>query len=650
MRLGIDLGATTLVAALDGAPWLVEVAAITWSRGRVRAVGDAADAELDLDPRAGARAPLSLLESGASVVELAGGAVPVVALVGALLERAFVRAGDVDSVVLALPQGWSPAGRRARTLLAAAALAGMPTTVLVPAPLAVARGEDVLVCDVGASGCRLAVVSGERVVAVRELPLGADLLDESLFMELLRMLGEHDAASALRLEELMVSPADGNGEWRRCEVGLARAARVARERLSVVETASVAVPAPVLRELLLARGQVRAFAERDLGPIGGAARELVARAPEVRRCVIVGGAATTPGLVDVLASALEVPVVVAAEPQSTIAMGASAPVRSSARARSALASGVLAATVGPSGEIVAALAQGTIVVLDGSGEVVSDAPLRGGAVQTLVAAGDVVLIVAEELATLFDAGLRPLAARRSPIVGALAPGVAWIVVASETGPRLVTYAVAGDLAAVVKDEPLAPLRRGSWRSRRGPEPPSVMSGGGAFAVASGTVQLAGWADADGVRGALEVTAQPPWTFALEAIAPGGAPITLRAAAPGRPGWVLAPASLQVGPRVAWSGVSGEARLLRGWLVVESDTGWELRRVVADGAHVVEAGSGTVAAADSDGSIAWLVVGAELVIAGVDGVVGRRALAEPIVPVGMIGERVIGLRDGRLLAV
>ena len=341
-----------------------------------------------------------------------------------------------------------------------------------------------------------------------------------------------------------------------------------------------------------------------------------------------------------IADALEIPVEVAPDPQRAIALGASAPVRepSAAPGVETLAEGVLAAAV--CGARIVAVIEGEDGPVIASGADVT--PLRGGAIRSLACAGEFVLAVTDELATLFDAELHPLAARRRPLAAALGSGVAWVVVAGEGAPRLITYALARGVAAVVGDEPLAPTRRAAWRPRRGTSPPTVLAAVGdrcAFAVASGGGQITGWADGDGVSGPVAVIPQAPWTFGL------GEGLELRGPAAARAGWVAAPAALLLGGRPIWSAGAGEARLLGGWLAVASAGGWELRRA----AELVSAGEGAVHAAGTDGAIAWLVVGeTSLVVASEE--VRRHALPEPLVPVGIAGERVIALRDGRLVAL
>ena len=224
------------------------------------------------------------------------------------------------------------APRPRRALHAAAALAGLPPAELVPAPVAAAAwlardddGDALALCDIGGSGCRVAIVTlgaTPRLAASRELALGADLVEESVFVELLRMLGERDDDAAERLEALMMD-VGGDELWRRCHAELARAARRAREELCWVDEAIVHVVAPVEQDLVLRREQVRALAERDLGPIAGALRELIAHASaEPRRCVLMGGAATTPGLAELLTAALLIPVEIAEAPQLVTALGA----------------------------------------------------------------------------------------------------------------------------------------------------------------------------------------------------------------------------------------------------------------------------------------------------------------------------------------
>ena len=101
LRIAVDVGCTTVVAAAgvdagdarllefegeDGALGAMTASLVLRADGSARVGGDA-DRELDGDPHRGVRGPLAHLESGGAVLELAGGPVPVVALVGELLAR-----------------------------------------------------------------------------------------------------------------------------------------------------------------------------------------------------------------------------------------------------------------------------------------------------------------------------------------------------------------------------------------------------------------------------------------------------------------------------------------------------------------------------------------------------------------------------------
>ena len=255
------------------------------------------------------------------------------------------------------------------------------------------------------------------------------------------------------------------------------------------------------------------------------------------------------------------------------------------------------------------------------------------------AAGDGVLVVAEELATVFGPGLEPLAARRNPLAGALAGGSAWIATGGDS-VRLITYALARDVAAVVQDEPLVPARRAPLRRRRGSSPPNVATALGphlAFAIAAGPGQVTGRADADGLSEPVAVTSQPPWTAGFARVGAG----RRRSAA----------ASLVVGGDVCGRPATPARSCCRAAGSWSSPLpGGSCCRSPRTGCNGVTGGGGALSWVGADANAAWLVAGSTLVLAAADGSIRRTDLAEPLQPVGVAGERVFALRGTDLVAL
>lgn len=735
--IAVDVGCTTVVAAAggdDGEPRLLQFEGEDGALGAMTAslvlrsdgsarVGGEADRELDVDPHRGVRGPLAHLESGSAVLELAGGPVPVVALVGELLARPLrVLARGTDDAperaVLTIPSSWPPEGRRARALTAAAALAGLPPVTLVPAAVAAAamaaaaQAETVLVCDVGGRATQLSLVDVDaeliapRLLATTELGVGTDLFDETLYLEVLRLLEDEDPDAAQRLEEqhLLTAVADAAPDtalWAACQAELARAVRRCREGLAQADRYRLELPAPVRLTLEVERDRLTTLLESELGLVAAAAGAQTAQAratappadrpPEPARAVLVGGGASTPGLRAALAAELGLSVTIPGDPLTAVARGAllaaapaapaPAPARPAGQVRRAarrpgnagapamrtVLDDVVAAVAG--GEEVVAVVRHDrhqrVVRVDDRGRVGAAEGIGGSDVLALCATPAAVVVATVAEASLLAPDLRRLIGVPRPLMAAADGASAWVAHAGdEQAPvlRLTTLAVAGRAAQAVAEERLgvaaAPSRGGLRPGARGarPAPPrahcSVRAGRLLFAIpARGRVtrpaQLLGEAGAAGLA-ELEAKADgPPWVTA-RAASPGGAIVTLTGGG-GAAAWRLA-----LGPVEAASWPAGVRVTLVGapdgggpWIVAARQARWEALRLAGEDLVLVCAGDGAVEVACAGEDGLWLVCESagerRLVCVGADGALERLAAADArLEPVGRAGGELLAL--------
>ena len=435
--------------------------------------------------------------------------------------------------MLTIPAGWATDGRRARALRAAAALAGLPRVSLVASAIAAAElqrdggAELVLVCDVGGRSGQLSLVDLHdgpgRLLATTELVAGADLFDELLYHEALRLLGERDPVAAQHLEELLMQAGgaqdDAEGaRWAACQADLARGVRHCREALTSATAYELAIAPPVGLTLELDARRAGDLLQTESHILGAAAREQVAQADlggARLRAVLVGGGALTPGLRETLEAELGRPVQTAADPVTVVARGAlaataegsqdagdaTAPPRRRGGAparpaparqalRTVLEDVVVAAVAGD--DIVAVVrhdAHQRVVRLDAQGRVIAASALAGTQIAGLEATSAVVVVSGAALASVFSADLRPLMTVERPLLAAAHAASAWVVAAGdEQAPVLAlqTIAVHGREAQIVQTERLGlvvPAQAGRLARRSGrPAPPpahGVIAGGAA---------------------------------------------------------------------------------------------------------------------------------------------------------------------------
>ncbi len=739
LQIAVDVGCTTVVAAAgdgggearllefegeDGALGAMTASLVLRGDGSARVGGDA-DRELDGDPHRGVRGPLAHLESGSAVLELAGGPVPVVALVGELLARplrVLARGPDrpsPDAAVLAIPSSWAPEGRRARGLRAAAALAGLPPVTLVPAAIAAAAlacreaTETVLVCDVGGRATQLSIVDVApaelRLLATTELAVGTDLFDETLYLEVLRLLEDDDPQAAQRLEEQHLLSAVGDAApdaaaWVACQAGLARAVRRCREQLASAAASQLEIGPPVTITLDVERDRFAGLVEHELALVAAAARAQLdqaraatspgSRRSEPGRAVLVGGGAQTPGLRAALAAELGLGVEILQDPLTAVARGAllvpaqdaPAPAPASATAaprpsrgraapvpRPALRTVLedVAAAVAAGDEIVAIVRHDghqRVVRVDARGRVAAAHGLGGSDVLALAATPAAVAAASATEAAVFGSDLRALTSFARPQLAAADGTSAWIARAGdEQAPvlRLTTLAIRARAAHVLGEQRLGlalvagrgGLRPGARSAR--PQPPRAhwSAGGGRllFAIpARGRggrpAQLLGTASGAGLGDVETKSDGPPWVTA-RAPSTGNGVLTL-ASGHGLPARLLLDgaelATWPAGVRVSLAGAAQAGAL---WVVAARRARWEASRLAGDELVLVRAGDGAVEHVSAGAGGLWLVCesGGErrLVCVSESGALERlAALGAPFEPLGGAGGELLALAGPR----
>jgi molecular chaperone DnaK (HSP70) len=325
--LGIDLGVTRTKAAvsrpdaepeavpLDGASrWVDSV--LYLDQDAAITAGPHARAMVEHDPD-GVVSGFTALVGDEVGIMLGGdrysGEVLTAAFAGWVTDRvAEAERGEPDRIVVVHPPGWG-AHRRA-VLHDALAAAGMPSMMLVPAPIAAAHRHAARTpVEVGAllAVCR---IGGERAdgAVLRRTPDGFDLLAH---------VDGPRAAAGTALDDALA-------EWVRGQVAdppsparLRSACVVAKERLSVNEEVVVPVGRHGVR---LTRAEFDRIARPVLMPVLDRLRRLIngASGPRPVAVELVGGTARVPLLADLAKETLGCPAEVDPDPATTISRGA----------------------------------------------------------------------------------------------------------------------------------------------------------------------------------------------------------------------------------------------------------------------------------------------------------------------------------------
>ncbi|WP_432827442.1 Hsp70 family protein [Dactylosporangium sp. CA-092794] len=249
------------------------------------------------------------------------------ALLRLVVDRLREQEGEAcEQVVLACPAGWG--AHRQGLLFEALRTIGLDGTVLVPGPVAAAEhhpGAHALAgYDLGGTTCTTFVVGRParrpaELLACERHPVGGADLDDALVAHVRAAIGK----AADQPESLDSGPG---------AVLLRRDCTQARERLAEAPEALVPLPwwahAPgdltgeTRRELPVTRAAFEALIRPLLlGTVDGLVR-LVEDTADVAGVLLIGGAARTPLVAELLAARLPGPILLDPDPRSTTARGA----------------------------------------------------------------------------------------------------------------------------------------------------------------------------------------------------------------------------------------------------------------------------------------------------------------------------------------
>ncbi|GAA0243132.1 Hsp70 family protein [Cryptosporangium japonicum] len=345
--IGIDFGTSNTVGVLrypdgrsesllfDGSPMLLSGVCLD-ENGQFLTGRDAAHVARTR-PEAFEPNPKRRIDDG--TVLLGGHEVPVPQLLAAVLSRVMTEARRAkgrqpEQVVLTHPVAWGP--RRLDLLRQAAAIAGIPSALLVPEPVAaaysfvalprvsVAPGQSMVVYDFGGGTFDATVVRrtpmGFDVVAYQGLDdVGGLDVDAAIFEHLGALLGDRAAGVWERLKTPMTA------SDRRESRLLWEDVRQAKETLS--RTTSVHIHVPLLDDdLPLSREQLDALARPLLNQTVGTTLESL-RAAEtpaggLAAVLLVGGSSRIPLVSALLREYLGIAPTVVENPELVVAQGA----------------------------------------------------------------------------------------------------------------------------------------------------------------------------------------------------------------------------------------------------------------------------------------------------------------------------------------
>lgn len=293
-----------------------------WDRGAV------APERLEATPR-------RWLANGSTLV-VGGTVVPVVDALEAIVRCAVAQATEVvgsspEGLVLTYPGGW-PA-TRTHLLAEAADRLDVPLVGLVPEPVAAVAGSSwglpigavAAVYDLGAGTLGTSVVTqtaeGLRIVGRPggHERMGGDVFDERVAHVVAQRLA---AAEPGVWDEL---DASDDLRWQRARLSLRIQVRQAREQLSSLTAAQVAIPMTG-RSMVLTREELESLVGREVEQAAEALRRSIVEAgldpSTVQRVLVVGGASRTPIVQWSLLTRFGERVAFAPDPERSVALGA----------------------------------------------------------------------------------------------------------------------------------------------------------------------------------------------------------------------------------------------------------------------------------------------------------------------------------------
>lgn len=310
-KIGIDLGTSTVLVYVKGEGVVVNepaVMATDEKGGRVLAVGRAAT---DLVGRGGKTRAIRLVRDG-NVVDYGVAGAMLQHLIGRIVGRQRIFRPDV---MLSVPPMVTGVERRA--VLEATMQAGAKTAYLIDKPMAAALGaripvattEGIVVANLGAGSTEIAAIALGEVLVMESIRGGGEALDRAI-----DAAARFDGVASLR-----------PGEAERIKLAVGSALEPAAGA-SLEASAQGTNGQP--RTIQVDANAVHAAIKAPLADIAMGLQRVIAAVPSERRAavgrngvVLTGGGAQLPGIAEFLAAAIEIPVRVARDPQTCVAIG-----------------------------------------------------------------------------------------------------------------------------------------------------------------------------------------------------------------------------------------------------------------------------------------------------------------------------------------
>jgi rod shape-determining protein MreB len=310
-KIGIDLGTSTVLVYVKGEGVVVNepaVMATDEKGGRVLAVGRAVSEMVGRGRKARA---VRLVRDGNGVDYDVASAM-LQHLIGRIVGRQRIFRPDVMLSVEPMVTGVER-----RVVLAATIQAGAKTAYLIDKPMAAAIGarvpvattDGIAIVNLGAGSTELAVIAQGEMPAMESLRIGGDALDRAI------------EAAIAKQHGVQLMP--GEAERLKTELGSASAPMVETDlEVSAVDEAGQRIA------LRVSGREVQAAIFEPLETIAACLQRLVAQIPEARRApvirngaVLTGGGAQLRGIAEFLGQRAGIPMRIASDPQSCVAIG-----------------------------------------------------------------------------------------------------------------------------------------------------------------------------------------------------------------------------------------------------------------------------------------------------------------------------------------